>query len=173
MISRRTFITAGLAGGAALAAAYWWRQSSSLTSQAQSPVLDARASAIIAVIVPVMLDGALPAQEPQRSASVADAVADVRQAIDGLPPAAQHELAQLFALLAFAPARMALARVSSPWPQASAEDVGAFLDRWRQSRFELFRSAYDALHQLVFAAWYGQPAAWPAIGYAGPPRLTP
>jgi hypothetical protein len=39
------------------------------------------------------------------------------------------------------------------------------------SGFMLLRSAYDALHQLVFAAWYGNPRSWPAIGYAGPPVL--
>jgi len=27
------------------------------------------------------------------------------------------------------------------------------------------------LHQLVFAAWYADPRAWPATGYAGPPSL--
>jgi len=27
------------------------------------------------------------------------------------------------------------------------------------------------LHELAFAAWYGNPQAWPAIGYAGPPAL--
>ena len=43
--------------------------------------------------------------------------------------------------------------------------------RWRDSRFELLRSAYAALHQLVFAAWYANPRAWFATGYAGPPSL--
>jgi hypothetical protein len=172
MISRRTFIAAGIAGGAALTAAYWWRRSSPFARQEHANGVDAQALAIIAAIVPAMLETALPRHDPERAASTADTIAGVRQAIAGLPPAAQDELAQLFALLGFAPARIALARVASPWPEASVQDVGAFLERWRQSRLQLLRSAYDALHQLVFAAWYGQPAAWSAIGYAGPPRLT-
>ena len=39
------------------------------------------------------------------------------------------------------------------------------------SRFALLRSAYAALHQLVFAAWYANPRAWAATGYGGPPSL--
>jgi hypothetical protein len=62
--------------------------------------------------------------------------------------------------------------VTSPWAEAGRDDVAAFLDGWRTSGFTLLRSAYDALHQLVFAAWYGNPRSWPAIGYAGPPALS-
>jgi len=45
------------------------------------------------------------------------------------------------------------------------------LGRWQHSRLALLRSAYDGLHQLVLAAWYGNSRAWPAIGYPGPPSL--
>jgi hypothetical protein len=77
----------------------------------------------------------------------------------------------LFALLAFAPTRCLVAGVWSPWPEASAESIAAFLVSWRDSRFALLRSAYEALHQIVYGAWYGNPRSWPAIGYAGPPSL--
>jgi hypothetical protein len=45
------------------------------------------------------------------------------------------------------------------------------LARWQASRVSLLRSAYGGLHQLLLAAWYGNPLAWQAIGYPGPPRL--
>ena len=96
-----------------------------------------------------------------------------RPGIAGLPPATQKELGELFALLGFAPARLLAARVGPHWSSASPDDVAAFLERWRTSGLSLLRSAYDALHQLVLAAWYGNPRAWPAIGYAGPPKLGP
>ena len=35
----------------------------------------------------------------------------------------------------------------------------------------LKRSAYDALHQLILAAWYGNGRSWAGIGYPGPPKL--
>jgi hypothetical protein len=103
---------------------------------------------------------------------VNDTVANVARAVAGLPPAAQKELGQLFSLLALAPTRIALARVDSPWAEARPDEVAAFLDRWRTSHWKLQHAAYDALHQLVYAAWYGNPKSWPAIGYAGPPALA-
>ena len=115
-----------------------------------------------------MLAGALPGNDP---VLLQELVAGVEQAIAGLPPAVRKEVDQLFALLSFAPTRALIAGVWSPWHEASPASIGAFFDRWRDSRLALLRSAYGALHQLVFAAWYGNSNAWPAIGYAGPPSL--
>jgi hypothetical protein len=64
-----------------------------------------------------------------------------------------------------------MAGVSAPWLESSPESIVAFLERWRASRFALLQSAYQALHQLILAAWYGNPASWPATGYSGPPSL--
>ena len=88
-------------------------------------------------------------------------------AISGLAPSSQDELRRLFALLALPPARLAIARVSEPWNRASEAEGRACLDRFRGSSLALLRSAYGALHQLTFAAWYGNPASWPRIGYPG------
>ena len=57
------------------------------------------------------------------------------------------------------------------WRDASPAEVRRFLDRCRGSSTKLLRAAYDALHQLTFGAWYGNPASWAAIGYGGPPKL--
>jgi len=122
-------------------------------------------------VVPVLLAGALPEAPDARQQAIAETLAGIDVAIAGLPPAAQAELAELFALLALPPVRMSLARVGAPWPHATPADVRLFLDRFRNSSWTLLRSAYDALHQLTFAAWYGNPRAWPAIGYDGPPRF--
>ena len=166
---RRTFLTLGVAGAAALAAAGWW------AARGRRPLgeraLDDDATRILAAIVPAMLAGALPPAGWERGAAIDQTVADVDRAVGGLPPAARRELGQLFSLLAIVPARRAFAGVASPWDAASEAEVGAFLDAWRDSAWSLKRSAYDALHQLVFAAWYANPRAWPAIGYPGPPRL--
>ena len=169
-ISRRTLLKAGIAGGAALLLARWLYTSTTTTQPAPANrgALDVSARAVVAAIAPVMLAGALPANDP---VLLRELVAGVGQAIDGLPPAVRKEVDQLFALLSFAPTRALIAGVWSPWHEASPASIGAFLDRWRDSRLALLRSAYGALHQLVFAAWYGNSNAWPAIGYAGPPSL--
>jgi hypothetical protein len=170
-ISRRTFLKAGVAGGAALLLARWLYTSPGVSPQLPHPALDAPARTIMDAIIPALLDGALPPGADLRTARAETLVA-VEQAIAGLPPATREELAELFSLLAFAPTRCLVAGVWSPWSEASTDVIAGFLARWRDSRFALLRSAYGALHQLVLAAWYAQGRAWPAIGYAGPPPLS-
>jgi hypothetical protein len=172
MISRRTFIAAGLLGATALVTARWLRGPHAPTAESSLRALDADAQSILRAVVPVLLAGALPVESADRQAAIVDTVRGIDIAVAGLSPTAQEELRQLFALLALPPARLALARVSLPWQDASEADVRAFLDRFRESSLTLLRSAYGALHQLTFAAWYGNPAAWPRIGYPGPPDLS-
>jgi hypothetical protein len=176
MTTRRSFLIAGIAGGATLAAAYWLRQAHERGPAsgvgAWLAELDPAAPAIVAAIVPVLLEGALPADRRARETAINETIGNVAGVIRGLSPRAQHELAELFALLGWAPTRFALAGVTTSWARARPEAVAAFLERWRASGWMLLRSAYDALHQIVLAAWYGNPRAWPAIGYPGPPALT-
>ena len=155
----------------------WWMRGprealSTSANVASLSALDADAPAIMAAIVPAMLADALPAEPALHAGAVDETVANAARAIAGLPPAAQKELQQLFALLAFAPSRVTMARVMSPWREASRDEVTAFLQRWRESDWKLQRSAYDALHQIVYAAWYGNPRSWSSIGYGGPPSLA-
>jgi len=171
MLSRRTFITTGLLGAAALATAHWLRGPHAPPGETSLRALDADAQAILGAFVPVLLAGALPVAAEARRRAVADTIRGIDIAVSGLSPNSQDELRQLFALLALPPTRLAIARVSAPWPQASESDVRACLDRFRGSSLTLLRSAYGALHQLTFAAWYGNPASWQRIGYPGPPEL--
>jgi hypothetical protein len=170
-LSRRTFIAAGIVGAAALATAGWLRGSHAPPSLTPRRVLDADADAIMGAIVPVLLAGALPESADARQRAIAETLAGIDVAVAGLPPAAQKELFELFALLSLPPVRFVLAGVSSPWHEAAPDEVRRFLDRCRASSTKLLRAAYDALHQLTFAAWYGNPNSWPAIGYDGPPKL--
>jgi len=175
MITRRRFLVAGVGGTVALALVS--RLRGTMAASASAPgtpplaALDRDAPAILAAVVPVMLAGALPERGADRETAIAETLRDVTGAIAGLAPPAQQELGELFSLLGFAPARVLLAGVRSSWSEATPETVAAFLERWRTSRFELQRSAYNALHQLTLAAWYANPRSWPAIGYPGPPRI--
>jgi hypothetical protein len=166
--SRRTFIFAGAFGLAALVAVRYWPRGST-----QSPLqsLDADGEAIMRAVVPVMLAGALPQDPSQHREAVRETVVNIDRAINGLSPLQIREIGQLFTLLALAPVRWSLTGSTRAWDKATATDVDAFLARLRDSRIGLLRAAYDALHQLVFAAWYGNPSAWGALGYDGPPGL--
>ena len=162
-----------MAGVAALVVARWLYTTVSAPPRtaASDAALDSDARAILAAIIPVILEGALPVGS-DAAAARDETLAGAREAIAGLPPSVRRELDQLFALLAFAPTRCIVAGVWSPWPDASRESVAAFLGHWRDSRFALLRSAYEAMHQIVLGAWYGNPRSWGAIGYPGPPSLA-
>lgn len=164
MVRRRTFLKLGLVGGALLAAAggVSWLV-------VRDTAADRRE--VLAGVVPAILDGALPADAAQRAPAIGQAAAAVQAAIAALSPAAQDELAQLFALMALAPTRLALAGLARPWHEAGVAEVSAVLQRWRTHRLGLLQSAYHALHDLVAGSWYAEPAHWAAIGYDGPPRL--
>ena len=173
MITRRQFIKAGIVGGAALTAAgiFYSRSLKEAPAGAVPQGLTLPGRAIVAAIVPVVLAGALPASGEARRQAVARTVDGVGVAIAGLSAAAQKELSELFSLLGIAPARVLLAGLWPSWEQASAAEVAAFLQGWRESRFALLRSAYAGLHDLVLGAWYGTPDTWERIGYPGPPEM--
>lgn len=130
--------------------------------------LDGAARAVLAAVVPAVLDGVLPDDPGARRQAIASTIDGVDKAIRGLPLALQGEVKDLFGLLALAPARRWLAGVPDGWDQADAGQVAAWLQRWRSHRLGLLRDAYQALRDLVLGSWYAEPANWAAIGYPGP-----
>jgi hypothetical protein len=166
LVSRRRFLQVGLAGTALLVAARWLDRS---PPPAPPHALDAERARVIEALVPAVLGDALPSDAAARKLAIGEVVAAFDRAVAGLSPAVQGEIADLLGLLHFAPTRVALAGLTSPWEEASVEDVSTFLTRWRTSRFDLMRAGYQALTQLIQAAWYGNPRSWGAIGYPGPP----
>jgi hypothetical protein len=173
--SRRAFIKTGLLGGAAL-----WLASAAAPAPAKEPPREGGPAfefltpddrLIVGAIAPVMLAGALPEDAAAHGDAVDDVVLGVDIGISGLPPATQAELRELLDLLNLAPARVLLAGLWSSWPEASAAEIADFLEGWRTSWFALLRSAYLGLHELILAAWYGNPQSWPRVGYDGPPEL--
>lgn len=160
MTTRREFLKTGLAGGLLLNVAGCAR-----------PSEDGGRAMVLTALVPVMLTGALPAAGEAREALIVRTVAGVDKAIAGLSLATQREVGELFDLLAFPPTRMLAAGIWSPWPKATPEAIGNFLESWRHSRFDLLQSGYAALHDLIFGAWYARPDTWAAIAYPGPPEV--
>ena len=165
--SRRAFLKAGVLGAFALAAA---GSIYKLTLPAATPhrfTVDERAGSVLAAIIPVMLKDAVASP-----GDIDAAIGRVQEAIAGLPVATQQEIQELFGLLVFAPARRLLTGVTEDWPQADQEEVTAFLQSWRTSRFALLQSAYHGLHDLITGSWYSHESTWASIGYHGPIRLS-
>lgn len=126
---------------------------------------------ILAAIVPVMLAGALPADAARRSAEIARTLDGFDVAVSGLTPSVQGEVLQLLSLLRIAPLRIVATGIVGPWARTSPERIEQFLNGWRFNSIAKLRSAYQALHQLIFAAYYGDPRAWSRIHYPGPPLV--
>jgi len=174
IFTRRDFLKVGTAGALILATARLGRGQGVPDPSGESrsgAVLDAGANDVLAAVVPVILAGALPAEQSARSRRIAATMEGVSKAVAGLPAHARADLRSLFALLGFGPTRWLLAGVRQPWRAARETEVAAFLERWRTSGWALKEQAYQAFHELVFAAYYADPDSWPDIGYPGPPRL--
>ena len=124
---------------------------------------------ILASLAPVMLAGSLPANNDSALRALIEGF-DI--AVAGLTPSVQAEVAQLMMLLRVAPLRMAATGVMKPWHLASHDEIARFLTGWRYSSIAKLRSAYDALHQLCYGAWYGNTMSWAGTSYPGPPKIA-
>ena len=170
MPSRRQFIQVGVAGAAILAAARWLDRPDAVAASVPYRFLDARSASALAALVPVVV-ATLPSEPGARARAIEEVVAGFDRAVSGLPAAVRKEVDELFALLRFAPTRLMFTGLWSPLEESPPEDIAAFLARWRFSSFDIQRAGYQALNQLLLAAWYGNSASWGAIGYPGPPAI--
>jgi hypothetical protein len=168
--SRRVFIQAGMAGAAFLALARWIDRPAGAATTTR--FLDSRGMRTVAALVPVVLNGALPTEQAARRAAIADTVAAFDRAVSGLALPVQKEIGELFSFLHTAPLRIAVTGLWKPVDESTPEQLRDFLLRWRDSSFDLQRASYRALTQLIQAAWYGNSASWPSIGYPGPPAIA-
>ncbi len=166
MLSRRQLLKTGMAGSVVLLAAGWLatpREDAAPEGVPAFKALQERDAVVLRAIIPVMLG--LP-QVP-----VDEVLKGVDASVAALPPPVRDELRQLFDLLDNRWARRWLAGVREPWAEASPAALARFLANWRDSAFPLWRSAYQALHALINAGWYGNAASWSAIGYAQPAQV--
>lgn len=170
-MNRRQWIGSGIAAAALLVGAgavYEFQRDPAPEDAYRFRALDEADRGILAAIGPVILAGSLPQTEDARRVFIEG----FDTAVSGLTPSVQAEVAQLFMLLRVAPLRMIATGVMKPWHLASADEISNFLDAWRFSGIVKLRSAYDALHQLSYGAWYGNPVSWAGTNYPGPPKLA-
>lgn len=178
MLTRRQFIRTGIAGAAVLGLARFAYGPFSadpafpVSEPEQFKFLDIKSRTALAAIAAVMLEGALPQDKAAHADALQAVVMGADTVIAGLPDTVQAEMRDLLMLLNQPLARRWLVGVTAPWQNASRDDIVHFLNRWRFSSILLLRSGYQALHQILFAAWYGNPRSWVGIGYEGPPEFV-
>lgn len=168
-MQRRTWLKLGLASAAGLALL-----GGGLALQ--RPALSAgrllpAGRAIFEAVGAAVLEGCLSEGGPVRQAALQGLLARLDDTLAGLPAATQAELAQLLALLASVPGRLALAGLSSDWSEASVPEVQAALQDMRMSRITLRQQAYFGLRDLSAAAYFADPGTWGLLGYPGPSDL--
>jgi hypothetical protein len=118
-----------------------------------------------------VLDGMLPSEAQPRAAALRAHLSRLDETIAGFPSATRDELAQLLAVLASAPGRIALAALRPAWAEASVAEVQQVLEGMRTASLTLRQQAYHALRDLTNAAYFADASAWPALGYTGPRDL--
>lgn len=165
---RRSFLKLGLASSALLGSAGFTATLSGC-SGAQQPAATGFAFlrdadlVLFKALLPVILQGvALPPAVLQEALVRIDAACLLAQA------PAQAEVRKLFDLLNIGLLRRISTGVKVPWDQASAEDVSAFLTRWRNSSVGLLNAGYRALVKVACVAYFGQTISREVSGYPGP-----
>lgn len=172
-MDRRNFLKLGLASSVVLSSvgltATLTGCSERLPANTGWNVLREQDRVFLRRIAPVMLNGALPADDLARAQGIESMLRYMDTAIHGLGPHNKKQLSDLFMLVDMRVTRGLATGVWSTWQDASDADIEQFLIRWRDSSIALLRLAYNGLNKLMAATWYGQSAAWPAAQFPGLP----
>lgn len=166
---RRDFLKKGLLGGLLLLAGgggvLATRRGAAVALPAGLQVLDAEEFAVVWALVQRFIP-------PREGFPAADGL-NTAAAVDGilalLEEETQAELKKLLMLFENALPNFLFGLRTRPFTQLGPAEQDAVLAEWRDSRLTLRRTGYKALRGLALAAYYGNPAAWPAVGYPGPP----
>lgn len=165
---RRLFLQRGLLGGALLVlggaatlAGWPGKQFVEVAPQALRALTPRTFQVVVAIAARVVVD---PAADPVAVAHGVD------RALAYASPDAREDLRKLLMLFENALPGLLDFHVL-PFTRLDPGAQDAVLARWRDSRIALRRGGYHALRKLCLAAWYATPAAWPAIGYPGPPNF--
>lgn len=158
-MKRRQFIKSGLALGTFLALGIecWPRWQEDRSQSAPERVLSA--------LLPALLHGGLPADPVEAEQAISRTVTSTLAFLPFLPERQQQDLAQLFHLLDSGLVRLGLTGHVVALSSWTVSERLALLHRWRDSYVSLLQQAYSGLRELLYGAYYGQPAHWPAIHY--------
>ncbi len=170
-MQRRTLLTVGAIGGAALAVA-----GGSLTlGQPARPngQLAEPAQQMLRAVARAVLSTLLPAGAADESAALASHLVRLQATIAGMPAAIQAEVDELLTIAGSTPGRRLLVGLATPWDQAQTAEVAAALQGMRESSLALRQQAFHALRDLTNGAYFADRSTWAAIGYPGPRDIQP
>lgn len=171
-LSRRSLLKVGLLGTALLGTAGLTATLSGCSASTPANgylILRSSDMPLLRALVPVMLDGAVKAE--QMPLAIDGTLQSLDNSLAHLSPEMLKLTVQLFDVLALPITRGPLTGVWGSWENASGDDVRNFLSRWQNSSLSLLRMGHASLLQLVMMAWYSRQDAWAHCGYPGPPTV--
>ncbi|MGC6491417.1 MAG: gluconate 2-dehydrogenase subunit 3 family protein [Myxococcota bacterium] len=167
-LTRRQLLGAGLGTAVLLAAGGIGLSLQPTRMVAPSRPLKALSPRAFSVLVAVA-DRVCPGTDAAPSAThigVAELVDDL---MGTMHPTDVAEFEQALQLLENGLAGLLLDGRPRTFTTCSKEEQDRVLENWRTSALTLRRKAFKALRGLCAAAFYGNPGAYPAVGYPGPP----
>jgi len=175
LLTRRGLLRAGLLGSAAVWAGGQLgcaaRRVAPVASAAPRLALSPTGETVMRAVMPAVLGPLLPADGTARAQALDSGIANLDEYLAALSPPLQAQASDVFDTLDLLPVRVLVVGTWSTWSEIAPADVESFLRAARQSRFDLLRRMYAFLQSMAVLAWFDQPAAWPAIGYPGPPLV--
>jgi hypothetical protein len=167
---RRSFLKWGLAGGAllALGGGTWLATRRTRPAPGVAGALTALTPEEATVLL-ALSERLVPPRPGFPAPLDLDLPRRLDSVVASLGEEGREEFKQLVHLLENALAGFLLDGQLRTFTDASAEQQDARIRAWQTSRYTLRRTGYKALKKLVYAAYYGAPATWGALGYPGPP----
>lgn len=169
-MQRRTLLRLGVASGAALALA-GGGVALFYAPGLRDGQLTAAGRGVFAAVARGVLDGTLPNEPKAQEVALSAHLDRLNALLSAMSPPTQREVAELLVVLNAPPGRLAMAGLTSDWPQASVAQLQAALQGMRVSRISLRQQAYHALRDLTHAAYFSGSASWAQLGYPGPTTL--
>jgi len=126
---------------------------------------------VFGAVARAVLEGSLPAPSGRWQAALLTHLERMDGTLRAMPPATQHEVGNLIALLAMPPGRIVLTGLATDWQRASVAQVKAALQSMRTSRLRFRQQAYHALRDLTHVAYFSDSTTWAQLGYPGPQKL--
>ncbi|WP_051326492.1 hypothetical protein [Aliagarivorans taiwanensis] len=161
--TRRQFLLASLAGAGGLLGWYLSRPQDLPQQRVKARHLSATQLEVLAMMAPSLLYPIRP--DAQQLHNLLQAI---DQAYGYLPASTQQELSQLLDLLHRRGSFLLLSAGMSDLSKFSINQRIQLLNYWRFHSLALLNQAYQGLHELVMASWYGDSANWPALDYQLP-----
>lgn len=123
------------------------------------------AELVFSAFLPALLHGALPQDSQQARQQILNTQRAALDFLPFLPRTQQQQLHDLFLLLEQQLTRLALTGNWLRLSELPVSDRIQLMQSWRDSYLALLQQAYHGLRELLFGAYYGQPAHWQALRY--------